>query len=91
MVDIDEYELKKPTLDIHLPIQADLNDFLKVANLEKYNNENYLEWAKKNLEDLPVVLPEYALSDDVNPYLLLNSFSKKLMMTILLLQVMDQL
>jgi len=80
MVDIDEYELKKPTLDIHLPIQADLNDFLKVAkeNLEKYNNKNYLEWAKKNLEDLPVVLPEYALSDDVNPYLLLNSFSKKL-------------
>ena len=46
--------------------------------LEKYNDETYLEWAKKNLNDLPVVLPEYVLSDDVNPYLLLNSFSKKL-------------
>lgn len=80
MVDIDENELKKPTLNLHLPLQADLNEFLKVARerLEKYNDETYLEWAKKNLNDLPVVLPEYVLSDDVNPYLLLNSFSKKL-------------
>ena len=27
MVDIDENELKKPTLNLHLPLQADLNEF----------------------------------------------------------------
>lgn len=80
MVDVDEKELKKPTLNIHLPINCNLSDFFDTAikHLNPYSNLSYLTWAKKNLNELPVVLDDYSQSEDLNPYFLLSTFSKKL-------------
>ena len=63
MVDVDEAELKKPTLHVEMPVWADAKDFLQkmnglLADSEKVHetdfwNEACLKW-KKNY---PVVLP----------------------------------
>lgn len=75
MVDIDASELGKPTLQIDLPIQADLKDFLEklLEQTEGYEpaaaHGDYLAWCKARQQRYPVVLPEYALkSEPVNPY-----------------------
>lgn len=69
VVDIDEVELKKPTLHISLPIHADLTPFLQKFNellkREGYTEEHPLhpsgsDWRKKTLhwkERYPVVQP----------------------------------
>ena len=73
MVDVDELELKKPTLSIDLPIHAHLKDFfatvlrLKVAVPPAH--KEYVQWCKVRLEKYPVVLKEYwNLKENVNPY-----------------------
>ena len=73
MVDIDEAELKKPTLKIDYPIHADLARFLP-ALLEqsqtwKPRHTDWLAWCRARLTRYPAVLPEYwQLADKVNPY-----------------------
>ena len=75
MIDIDAAELRKPTLDIQLPIHADLNLFLEklLEQTESYEppsaHSNYLDWCKSRQRRYPVVLPEYAAKrEPVNPY-----------------------
>jgi acetolactate synthase-1/2/3 large subunit len=75
MVDTDAAELRKPTLDIELPIHADLNVFLEQVLLqtERYEpliaHAEYLAWCKARQRRYPVVLPEYlAKAEPVNPY-----------------------
>jgi acetolactate synthase-1/2/3 large subunit len=75
MVDIDRAELAKPTLDIDLPIHADLTVFLTAleAELEAYApppaHADYLAWCRARVARYPTVLPEYWQSaDGVNPY-----------------------
>jgi len=77
MVDIDKAELTKPTLSIDLPVHADLTAFLTVLEEEidaaghapSADHRRYLAWCRDRLTRYPVVLPEYADSENgVNPY-----------------------
>ena len=74
MVDVDEAELRKPTLSIDLPIHADLGDFLpRLLDLaprgDSARHDGWLAWCRRRLERYPTVLPEYwGLEEGVNPY-----------------------
>jgi acetolactate synthase-1/2/3 large subunit len=83
MVDVDEVELKKPTLNIDLPIHADLRDFLPLfsASLKDWppKHADWLAWCKARVKRYPVVLPEYWESTSrVNPYCFMDRLSKHL-------------
>jgi len=76
MVDIDAAELAKPTLNIQLPVHADLKAFLPAladamaGHAQPSEQAEYLAWCQARLARYPVVLQEYA--DDsagVNPYI----------------------
>ncbi len=75
MVDIDAAELAKPTLNIDLPVHADLKDFLPALTEEmrRYRpslpQRYYLDWCQERRRRYPVVLPEYRAADTpINPY-----------------------
>jgi len=75
MVDIDRAELAKPTLDIDMPVHADLAEFLPVLleELEDYEvlaaHRSYLDWAMIRRERYDPILPEYwETKGVVNPY-----------------------
>jgi len=73
MVDIDDLELKKPTLSIDIPIHVDLkNFFLYMKDLSKGyepKHQEYLDWCRERSEKYPTVLPEYwENTESVNPY-----------------------
>ena len=61
MVDIDEGELKKPTLHVEMPIWADANDFLskldKATDAVVFNGTEWIEICQKWKHDYPVVQP----------------------------------
>ena len=74
MIDIDEAELNKPTLEIDLPVHADLKDVLR-SLLSQYSGETpaphreYLDWCAERRHKYPVVLPSYrGGKDGINPY-----------------------
>ena len=63
MVDIDQAELKKPTLHVDMPIWADAKDFLTKLNQEIQNapvfaNEEWLEACQGWKKNYPVVQPK---------------------------------
>lgn len=75
MVDVDLAELRKPTLDIDMPVHADLAEFLPVLleELDGYKtpdaHASYLAWTQERRRHYPVVLPEYWEGKGViNPY-----------------------
>lgn len=75
MVDVDEAELRKPTLSIDLPICCSLERFLPAleAALEGYEkpatHDLYLDWAREKVRTYPVLLPEYMNKQNpINPY-----------------------
>jgi len=85
MVDVDEAELKKPTLDLDLPVQAKLEEFIPAMQkaLSGYvtpqSHEAFLTWAKERLLKYPTVLPEYSKkSEPVNPYIFIQELFAKL-------------
>lgn len=83
MVDVDAAELKKPTLNINLPIHADLRDFLPLfsASLKDWSADHadWLAWCKERVKRYPVVLPEYwKSSSGVNPYCFMERLSEHL-------------
>lgn len=61
MVDVDQGELKKPTLHVDLPIWADAKDFLtRLANMadnKVFRGEEWLEKCRGWKKDYPAVLP----------------------------------
>lgn len=65
MVDVDENEMKKPTLHVDMPVWADAKDFLSTLNaaVEKsspiFKNEEWNETCRKWKQDYPVVLPKH--------------------------------
>ncbi len=75
MVDVDPAELAKPTLDVDLPICADLKAFLPAmedaANAYRPTaaHGKYLRWCRDRVARYPTVLPEYRSgAEKVNPY-----------------------
>ena len=80
MVDADEAEMKKPTLSIDLPVQADLRDFLPLLDqaTEEWipRHVEWLSWCRERVARYPVVLPKYwDLKEKVNPYCFMDRLS----------------
>jgi acetolactate synthase I/II/III large subunit len=83
IVDIDEAELKKPTIQPDFPVHADLADLLprllqlEVAPAEKHRA--WLDWCLVRKDKYPAVLPEYWLNEKaVNPYCFGEALFKEL-------------
>ena len=84
VVDVDKYELEKPTLTIDLPIHSDLRDFI-TQMIEGLNGEclqeksKWVSWCRERRERYPVVLKEYwDLKERVNPYCFMKVLSEHL-------------
>jgi len=83
MVDVDEEELNKKTLDIDLKINYDLKEFLKEMNnslkiLNITEHKKYLAWCKKLNFSFPIFKQEYKNSKKVNPYYFVNELFNSL-------------
>lgn len=84
VVDIDEAELNKPTLNADLPICADAKEFiLQLSQTLNKSIENkhidWLNWAKVRKAKYPSVLPEYhQIATGVHPYVFMELLGKQL-------------
>ncbi|MFT8885702.1 MAG: thiamine pyrophosphate-binding protein [Acetobacter papayae] len=72
-VDIDEMELRKPSIKPDTPILADLRALLPALAAWPWptpstEHTDWLEWCRQRVAKYPVVLPEYYENDKVNPY-----------------------
>ncbi|MBT8530900.1 thiamine pyrophosphate-binding protein [Polynucleobacter paneuropaeus] len=85
MVDVDQAELDKPTLNIDLKICANLQEFipafksaLKVYEPPKAHME-YLDWCRDRVQRYPTVLPEYyAKQEPINLYVWMKDLFDRL-------------
>lgn len=74
IVDIDENELKKPTVTPDLAVHANVKDVMASLMKQDYtaNNENHkkwLDWAYKINQEYPAALPQYFdIAKPLNPY-----------------------
>lgn len=84
MVEIDPAEINKPTLNIDLPIQSDIKDFLEKFNayLEKeysdytFKNEDWIKQCNIWKEKYPVCdKSKYEQKDKINIYAFLDTLS----------------
>lgn len=83
LVDIDELEMQKPTLEGDLCIHADLSDLLPILAAHAYGgpteeHTKWLGWCQKRHEKYPVVLAEYWGNDKINPYCFMDDLFKHL-------------
>lgn len=84
VVDIDEAELKKPTVKVDMPVHANVMDVIRDltgydydVNAESHNE--WLSWCRNINEKYPATLPEYYETDSpVNPYVFITALSKQL-------------
>jgi acetolactate synthase-1/2/3 large subunit len=72
-VDVDEYELRKPTVTADMPIHADLAELIPVLLKTTYSGptedqSQWLDWCKVRHNRYSTVLPEYWDSELINPY-----------------------
>lgn len=81
VVDIDANELQKPTVEIDLPIHADLKEVLISLKESIHNGEqipsyvSWIEWCKQIDAKYPAALPVYfKKSVPINPYAFLDIF-----------------
>lgn len=78
IIDIDENELRKPTLRIDVPVYADISrvitDLLSYKKMNAVSNHDWLKYCNMLKEKFPVYLDKFDESTDVNPYF----FIKKL-------------
>ena len=85
VVDIDQNELRKPTVNVDLPIWADLRDVLKsllskdLSAIYSLEHENWIAWCRAIDKKYPAVLPEYRIKGiALNPYVFMSEFFKRL-------------
>ena len=85
MVDVDEAELLKPTLDIDLKVHASLQrfipEFLKLLGSYKpiLAHGEYLQWCRERVVRYPVVQAEYRKKKGlINPYYFMESLFREL-------------
>lgn len=77
MVDIDNEELNKRTLNIDYKINTDLKVLLeslnkKVKSLKNKQHSEYLKWCKNLNYNYPVFQEKFKKSKDINPYHFVN-------------------
>lgn len=84
IVDIDEAELKKPTITPDLPIHADAKSFLEELNKQiKHVNfpdySSWLNWCITRKKKYPVVIEDYKEdSGGVHPYYFIEQLTKNM-------------
>ena len=82
VVDIDPAELQKPTLNIDMPIHANVKDVISVLNNIDYTPNDcskWIAWGKAVNIRYPACLPEYWKKESpINPYAFLDSLFKHL-------------
>ena len=84
MVDVDPAELRKPTLDIDLPIEADLKQLMPAlvagtAGREQPDFSAWLAWCRERVSGNPVVQERYREQESpINPYVLMDALSPRL-------------
>lgn len=85
MVDIDEAELKKPTIQIDMPIYADVKDVINSLLTYEDNNDNnqnhdeWLKWCRDINQKYPATLTCYYENEKLlNPYVFFTELSKEL-------------
>lgn len=82
MVDIDEAELNKPTINIDMKIHADLTDVLDSIIESGYagsSHDEWLSWSRNINEKYPACIPSYERKKEpINPYVFIDRFSKVL-------------
>jgi acetolactate synthase-1/2/3 large subunit len=78
IVDVDEKELRKPTVRADLPVCADVRDVLQAMLDEPYSHvpahARFLAWCRGLLDRYPVVQPRYHTAGDapLNPYVCID-------------------
>lgn len=82
-VDIDEAELKKPTLKIDYPIHGNVKDVIKKLNnsAEQLSNEDHkkwLEWCKDINVKYPIMLDKFKKGDLINQYYFMDRLFEQL-------------
>ena len=83
-VDIDEAELRKPTLDLDLPVHADVRDVMASIAASGYVPENavhrtWLSWCRDLDKKYPPVLDSYfKKKKPMNPYAFMKVFFEEL-------------
>jgi len=82
-VDIDPYELQKPTVKADMPILASLSELLPVLVSRPYSGpsaeqKEWLAWCKERQHRFPVVLADYWKNERINPYCFMSSLFEQL-------------
>ncbi len=83
MEDVDEAELKKPTLHVDMPVHADakvlMDHLLDNAEGKVFTKTAWIEQCQKWKRDYPVVLPKhYQDTELANPYCFMRELSRRL-------------
>ncbi|MBQ6567426.1 MAG: thiamine pyrophosphate-binding protein [Treponema sp.] len=82
VVDIDPAELQKPTLNIDMPVHADVKDVISVLNSMEFPAKDYskwIAWGKEINKRYPACLDDYRKKDSpINPYVFLDGLFKLL-------------
>ena len=84
IVDIDENELKKPTIKADLPVWANVRDFMEDILSAEYILDNemhnrWLKWCRNINKKYPAVLPKYYEKiSPVNPYAFISELFDEL-------------
>lgn len=84
IVDIDENELKKPTLKPDMPIHADVKDVIMSMNSALVDNNtgnhsNWLTWCRNTNLKYPAVSEQhYTIKSPVNPYAFIEKLFNEL-------------
>ncbi len=83
MVDIDKYELQKPSIHVEMPIQADAKDFLeqmdKALTESLTPHQDWIKICQQWKKDYPVVMEHHYQSKGlINAYCFLNEVSHKI-------------
>uniref|UniRef100_A0A7V3J9B2 Thiamine pyrophosphate-binding protein n=1 Tax=candidate division CPR3 bacterium TaxID=2268181 RepID=A0A7V3J9B2_UNCC3 len=84
IVDIDPYELKKPTIKPDLPVWADVKELMErmiaaIGTEPLLPKKEWMEWCRVRKEKYPVVLKEYwDRKELVNPYCFMQTLGENL-------------
>lgn len=80
VVDIDENELKKPTVKVDMPIHANVKDVMRAladfgCHAEHESHRKWLSWCKRINDKYPATLPGYYdTPKPMNPYAFFTEF-----------------
>jgi acetolactate synthase-1/2/3 large subunit len=83
-LNIDKYELLKPTIKINLPIQAEIQDFIKSINISQTisnhrTNSEWFKWCIEINKKYPVVTNKnFEIESPISVYAFMKTLSKYL-------------